>query len=85
MFYALKKAGKLAQIKGLIVGSISNVKDSEIPFGLSVEEVIKKHEAGYNNPLCFNFPAGHVADNRAVVIGKKALLTVEKDQVTFIQ
>ena len=67
------------------MGSISNVKDSEIPFGLSAEEVIKKHVAVYNIPLCFNFPAGHIADNRAVVMGKKATLTVEADQVTFVQ
>ncbi|MFT5818961.1 MAG: muramoyltetrapeptide carboxypeptidase [Crocinitomix sp.] len=85
MFYALKKAGKLAQISGIIVGGLSNMKDSEVPFGCSVEEVIQQHIAPLNIPLCFNFPAGHMLDNRALIIGQKATLSVGEDNVTFEQ
>lgn len=85
MFYALKKAGKLAQLKGLIVGGMTKMKDSEMPFGKSVEEVIHDHISPLNIPLAFNFPAGHIDDNRALIIGKKATLSVKKESVTFIQ
>jgi muramoyltetrapeptide carboxypeptidase len=85
MFYALKKAGKLDQIAGLMVGGMTNIKDSEIPYGCSVEEVIHQHIAPLNIPLCFNFPAGHIDDNRALIIGKKATLSVGPNKVTFEQ
>jgi len=85
MFYALKKAGKFAQLNGLIVGGMTNMKDSEIPYGMSVEKVIKKHIEPLGIPLCFGFPAGHIDDNRAVVIGKEATLNVVEGLVTFVQ
>lgn len=85
MFYTLKKAGKLSQIKGLIVGGMTNMKDSETPYGKTVEEVIHSHIAPLNIPLVFNFPAGHIDDNRAVIIGKKATLSVDSETVTFRQ
>ncbi len=85
MFHALKKAGKLDQISGLIVGSLTNMKDSEVPYGCSVEEVIRKHILPLNIPLCFNFPAGHISDNRAIIMGQKATLSVGANNVTFEQ
>lgn len=85
MFNALKKAGKLAQLKGLIVGGMTNMKDSEVPYGLSVEEVIYEHVNHLKIPVCFNFPAGHIADNRSLIIGKKASLSVAPNHVNFTQ
>ena len=85
MFYALKKSGKLAQISGLIVGGMTQMKDSHIPYGKTAEEVIKSHVQELGIPVCFNFPAGHISDNRAIVLGKSARLTVRHDQVIFEQ
>lgn len=85
MFYALKKAGKLAQIKAVIVGGMTTMKDSEIPYGKSVEEVIHSHISMLNIPLAFNFPAGHIDDNRVLIMGKKATLSVQKESVAFKQ
>lgn len=85
MMYALKKSGKLDQISGVIVGGMTNMKDSEVPYGKTVEEVISDHIRPYNIPLCFDFPAGHIPDNRAVIIGKEAHLSVQDDKVVFFQ
>ncbi len=85
MFYAFKKSGKLDQIAGLVIGGMTNMKDSEIPFGKTVEEVIYDHVKEYDFPICFNFPAGHIEDNRAVFIGKKAQLKISERQVVFCQ
>ena len=82
MFFAFKKAGVLGQIKGLIVGGMTDMKDTAIPFGKSLEEIIIEHIKPYNIPLAFGFPAGHINDNRALVFGKKIMLEVA-EEITF--
>ena len=76
MFYSLKKAGVLNSIKGLIVGGMTSMKDSEIPFGDTLEEIIDQHVKDLGIPVAFNFPAGHLKDNRSVIFGNKASLTI---------
>jgi len=76
MLYALSKAGVLSRIKGLVVGGMTDMTDTAVPFGMVYEEVILSHFEYRNIPLCFNFPAGHVNDNRAIIIGSEAELNV---------
>lgn len=84
MLYSLKKSGKLEKVKGVIVGGLTSVKDSAIPFGKTAEEVIHEHISPLGIPLCFNFPSGHIPDNRSVIIGREAKLIVGSE-VTFEQ
>ncbi|MDB5012921.1 MAG: LD-carboxypeptidase, partial [Daejeonella sp.] len=65
MMWNLKRSGKLALIKGLIIGGFTDLKDNDIPFGQTIEEIIVKHVEEYNYPVCFNFPAGHITDNHS--------------------
>ena len=81
MMWNLKRAGKLAKLKGLIVGSFTDMKDNDIPYGQTAEEIIREHVQEYNYPVCFNFPAGHVDDNHALVLGKTVNLEVNQQQV----
>lgn len=76
IFYALRKSGVLKQTNGLIIGGMTDMKDTVIPYGQSLEEVIQQHLSEYNVPVCFNFPAGHIADNRALLLGDKVRLDV---------
>ena len=78
MMIALKRAGKLQNLKGLIVGGLTEIHDNPDPFGQSVEEVIFDAVKDYDYPVCFNFPAGHFSDNRAIVFGQKANLSVSQ-------
>jgi muramoyltetrapeptide carboxypeptidase len=81
MFYALAKAGILDRIRGLVVGGMTDLKDSEIPFGLDYKEIILSHFAYRNIPVTFDFPAGHIDDNRALVLGAAVRLTVTETEV----
>lgn len=69
MMRMLKRAGKLSKLKGLIVGAFNELPEEKIPFGQSPEEVIREVVKEYDYPVYFNFPVGHIDDNRAVVIG----------------
>lgn len=84
MMWNLKRSGKLDNLKGLIVGSFTEMKDSDIPFGFNAEQIIMEHAKEFDYPVCFNFPAGHIADNRALILGRKVSLQVEDYEAKMI-
>ena len=79
MMMALKRAGKLSNLKGLIVGSMERINDNTIPYGLTANEIIAESVAEYNYPVCFDFPAGHGETNLALILGRKVKLNVGTD------
>ena len=83
MMMSLKRNGKLAKLKGLIVGGMNKMNDNKILFGKSVEEIILEHIKQYNYPFCFGFPAGHINDNRCIVLGVRSVLKITEDGVSL--
>ena len=81
MIFALGKAGVFEKIKGLIIGGMTELEDTDPPLGRSIEEIILEQLRFSNMPVIFNFPAGHIEDNRAIVFGKKVQLTVGEAEV----
>ena len=80
MLQNLKRNGMLDQLEGLIIGGMTKMNDNDIPFGQSAEEIILSICDDYNYPIVFNFPAGHVKDNRALILGRKAELIISKTE-----
>lgn len=78
MCMGLKRSGLFAQLSGIIVGTFSQMHDNEIPWGKSAYEILAEHLTPLNIPIVYHFPAGHIADNRALAFGKKARLIVTK-------
>lgn len=83
MMMQLKRSGKLKDLKGLVVGGMTDMKDNAVPYGKTAEEIIFDAVKEYKYPVCFNFPAGHIEKNMAFFLGKKAKLNVEKTKVSF--
>ncbi len=81
MMMNLKRSGKLKDLAGLVVGGFTEMKDNKVPFGCTAYDIIMEHVAEYNYPVCFGFPAGHVEDNRALVMGRKYRLEVQQNSV----
>ncbi|MEO6290812.1 MAG: LD-carboxypeptidase [Ginsengibacter sp.] len=82
MLYQIKRCGKLDELAGLIIGKFTDMKDTTIPFGQTVDEVINNIVKDYNYPICFGFPVSHEKENFALKIGVKYELTVS---VTSVQ
>lgn len=83
MMLQLKRSGKLKHLKGLIVGGMSDMKDNAIPFGKTAEEIILDAVKDYNYPVCFNFPAGHIDQNMALYLNKKAELRITRNKISL--
>lgn len=81
MMQSLRLTGKLEKLSGLIVGGLSKMKDDERPFGKCPEEIIKEVVDGFDFPVVFGFPAGHIPDNRPLIFGAETAMEVRKDFV----
>ena len=78
MFWNLKRTGKLAKLKGLIIGGFK-IKPDDTPddaFGKTLYEVVLEKIKEYNYPVCFDFPVGHQKNNFALKCGVKHQLAV---------
>jgi muramoyltetrapeptide carboxypeptidase len=76
MMTNLERNGYFKNVKGIVIGGFTKMRDNDIPWGHDALEIIKEITKEYNIPICFNFPAGHISDNRALVFGKEVTLEV---------
>jgi muramoyltetrapeptide carboxypeptidase len=81
MMIHLRRSGMLDRLAGLIVGGFTDLKDNDVPFGYTVEEIVRDAVRDYSYPVCFGFPSGHLPTNYPLVIGSKATLSVSHSLV----
>lgn len=82
--HQLSKAGILDQIRGLIIGNFSSIKDTNPPYGSNLYEIIQSHFTYHSIPIAFDFPAGHLDDNRALIFGKEARFKVNDKSAELV-
>jgi len=83
MFFALKKSGILDRISGLIIGGMTDMKDTAITFGMTMKEIVLQHFIYLKTPIAFNAPIGHIEGNCAVIVGAEVELNVENEVITL--
>ena len=83
IMYNLKRNGYFDKVKGIVVGSMSDMHDNEIPFGQNEVQIITAIASEYRIPIVFEFPAGHQVDNRALLLGKQVDFEVNEKEVTL--
>lgn len=77
MFYNLKRSGKLDKLKGLIIGGFKVKIDTDNDgFSNTLEQIVLNKVAGFDFPVCFDFPVGHQRANFALKCGVKHRLEV---------
>ena len=69
MMMALKRAGKLAKLKALLVGAFNDMHESSLPIGMTAKEIIYEKVKEYGYPVIGDVPAGHIDNNLALVLG----------------
>lgn len=69
MMMALKRAGKLSHLKALLVGAFNDMHESSLPIGMTAMEIIAENVKEYGYPVIWDYPAGHIDNNLALVLG----------------
>jgi len=81
MLISMDKKGVFNEINGLIVGGMTELQDSEFSMGMDLYDIVLEKSRNYGFPVCFNFPCGHIDDNRAMIIGAEVKLQVSETNV----
>lgn len=90
MLISLDLAGVFRNIKGLIIGGMTNMGDEkdnksyEESFDQFAYKIISERVSKYDFPVAFGFPNGHIHDNRPLMIGANITMNVaEKVLIEF--
>lgn len=81
MMYNLKRNGYFEHVKGIIVGSMTDMHDNEIPFGQNEVQIITEIAKDFSIPIAFQFPAGHQKDNRTLILGQQVAFEVNDREI----
>lgn len=76
MFTQLRRTGKLKKLAALVIGHMTDARNSDLAFGETVQEIVMHSVRDYNFPVAFSFPSGHHNPNDAWIEGATAQLEV---------
>lgn len=81
MIQQMKILGILDKVKGIIVGQFTDYSpNSDFK---KMEDMLNQELKGYNIPIAFNFPVGHVDENYPMIEGANVTLNVTRAGVTL--
>jgi muramoyltetrapeptide carboxypeptidase len=72
MMQNLKRSGRLAKLKALLVGSFIQMHDHQVSFGMNERQIIVEHCKEYDFPIIFDVNSGHHLQNMAIPFGVPA-------------
>jgi muramoyltetrapeptide carboxypeptidase len=82
MLWGLLRSGMLSNVKAIVCGGFTQMKDntkafgfpSDNPWGEDERAIVQALAGRLQVPVAFGFPAGHLSDNRAFYLGQNAVL-----------
>jgi len=92
MLMGLKRAGVFEGMVGVIAGGFTQMKDNttaygfslENPWGADVRDMLIEFFRPLGIPVAMDFPAGHLSDNRAFYMGKRAVFMSGKEICSLV-
>jgi muramoyltetrapeptide carboxypeptidase len=85
MMIQLKRAGMLDKLAGLIFGRFTDLKDTTVPFGANIKDILQHHVKDYDYPVCYDFPVSHEKENYALKVGVRYKLSVTAGSVRLTE
>ncbi len=83
MMINLKRNGYFDNLNGMIIGGMTSMNDNEIPWGKDALQIIQDVTSDCKFPIIYNFPAGHIRDNRTLIFGRKVSIKVDENEATL--
>ena len=85
IFQTMKLNSVFDAVSGIIVGGMTDMRETAVPTKWKIEELLLEQMPYRSVPVAFNAPIGHIADNRAVIRGREAVLSVSESGVVLAQ
>ena len=82
--YNLKRNGYFENASGIIVGSMRDMHDNEIPFGQNEVQIITAIAKEHNIPIAFEFCAGHQKHNPTLILGSQVEFEVNEKEIKLV-
>ena len=76
LFTQMLRTGKLKRLGGLVIGHMSELKDTKPGLGESLAEIVLDKVSRFNYPVAFHFPTGHEDPNLAWIQGSIMTLNI---------
>ena len=83
MLVQLKRSGRLKSLAGLIFGGFSECRDTERPFGMPLDDILRRIVDEYDYPVAFGFPVSHSKENYALKIGVQYNLRITDTKIVL--
>ena len=83
MLQQLRRSGMLSGLAGLVWGGFTDTKDTERPFGQTIDELLSELVKEEDYPVAFHFPVGHTPQNYALKVGVQYQLRVQQNGVSL--
>lgn len=89
MITQLLNSGKLSQANGIAMGIFKGCEtgpdDPDFGVSVSIKELIMDRFKGFDIPVVYGLPIGHIDDNATLPIGVQAELDADKGNLTIVE
>jgi muramoyltetrapeptide carboxypeptidase len=85
MLLHLKRLGVLKEIRGLILGGFTDLRDTGRPYGFTFEDIVREHTGDLDIPVILNAPFGHEKTLYTFPLGVKARLDTKNMQLSLLE
>lgn len=82
MLIALKRSNKLANLKAILVGAMTEIKEATLEYGKTDYEIVLDEVSAFDFPVYFDFPCGHQSDNQTLILGREIKITPNNETIT---
>jgi muramoyltetrapeptide carboxypeptidase len=83
MLAHLRLSGRLANLKGMVVGRLVECRARDPRNDLPLAEILDTHLRGTRYPVVVDFPAGHCAGKKTLPLGRPARLDTGAETLTI--